>query len=178
VAVKHVVLGLLARAPAHGYGLRRDLDAALGRLRPVPPSRLYGVLAGLRAAGFVVSRREAVRGRVRRVHEITPDGRAELRAWLARPALCAGLLDHPLLVKVAVLSRLGASLPPQALRAERTARERLLVQLRDGPPRSPLERLCDERLARHLEVELWLVGRLAERVAPEVSPRPRGSASR
>lgn len=178
MALAHLVLGVLARGPAHGYRLRRELEAMLGPSHGPEPSRLYAVLRALRDAHLVAARYETVRGRVRRVHEITPRGRAEHRAWLGRSGGCAAFLRRPLLVKVAVLEHLGAGagMSPQLVRAERATRERSLDGLRAARDRTLVERLCDERVARHLEVELRLLERLAR--AGGLSSRPEGSASR
>ncbi len=178
MALKHLVLGVLARGPAHGYRLRREIEAILGPSHGPAPSRLYAVLRALRDARLLAAREETVCGRVRRVLEITARGRAEHRAWLERSGACSAFLRRPLLVKVALLEHLGAGagVSPQLLRAERTARERALDGLRTDRERTLVARLCDGRLARHLEVELRLLERLAK--ARGLSSRTEASGSR
>ena len=175
MALDHVLLGLLEQGPAHGYRLCRRIDASFGELRPVQPSRVYARLAALEEQGLVIGRDETdPRRRPRRVFTITERGRAVYRAWLVRPAACTTLLRRPLLVKVALAAHLGERLGYRMVRAESTIRARLLRSLCESPPVTTVERLVRERAVRHLEVELWLLDRLAQ----ETGPRPRQAASR
>lgn len=81
-----VLMGTLARArrPMYGYQIAKSLEersvGALGGKQ----SALYPVLRNLEAAGLLSSEVEpSVSGPPRRYYQITPDGRAVLREWIA-----------------------------------------------------------------------------------------------
>jgi len=177
MSVKHIVLGLLEHAPAHGYRVSERLGRSFGTAFTVEPSRVYAVLAELERDGLVLGHCEIDESRrSRRSCEATAAGRAELRAWLARPGACRTFLRRPLLLRVAVAAATGACLTAKTLRAERAARERLLRNLQAARTGTAVERLLDARLAAHLEVELWLLDRLAGGAPPTL--RRAASASR
>jgi PadR family transcriptional regulator PadR len=73
-----LLLGVLERAPAHGYrvveALRQRSDGAFD----LPEGTVYPALYRLERAGVVGSRWETVSGRRRRVYSLTRRGRAEL----------------------------------------------------------------------------------------------------
>lgn len=167
MSVKQTVLGLLAAGPAHGYRLCARMNTSFGAMRAIGSSRVYAVLAELEREGLATGRTERdARSGTRRLFELTGRGHAAHRAWLARPMECRGLLRRPLLVKIAVARSLGERVPARTLRAERNARERLLRSLREARGRTAIERLLDERAARHLEVELWLLDEVSVAQSP------------
>ena len=47
MTVPMTLLGLLERAPSHGYDLKRDYDAFFGRGKPLPFGQVYSTLARL-----------------------------------------------------------------------------------------------------------------------------------
>jgi len=47
MGVPLTLLGLLERGPSHGYDLKRDYDAYLGRGRPLRYSQVYAILSRL-----------------------------------------------------------------------------------------------------------------------------------
>lgn len=180
VSLANVLLALLARRPDHGYRLRARIAGELGLPSPREPSHVYAALAELERAGLVERRDEIEARRGCRQLAATSAGRAHLAAWLARRVDDGALLRRPLLMKVAVWSFLGERPGRRALRAERAACERRLGDP-GSEPRGVLGALLRDRARRHLEVERWLLDRLAE---PEgdadatPSSRPTGSASR
>jgi DNA-binding PadR family transcriptional regulator len=181
MAVKHVVLGVLAERPQHGYRVHEHLRRAYGGAPALEPSRVYAVLADLERDGLVAGRTmQSASGRMRRVCEITAAGRAALSAWLARHDACRVFLQRPLLLKVALAAYLGQVLDARLLRAERVARERRRRLLRDAVDARTTapDVLAERRALAHLEVELWLLDRLANEVEKKISPRREGSGSR
>src|SRR3954471_21701605 len=72
MSVPLTLLGLLERAPSHGYDLKRDYDAFFGRGRPLPFGQLYATLGRLARDGkVVVGETEAGAGPDRKRYVIT-----------------------------------------------------------------------------------------------------------
>ncbi len=81
------ILGFLAEAPLHAYGLRRRITALIGHVRPLSDGALTPALRRLEARGLLVGHdAPGERGPSRRIFELTAAGRAELRRRLAEPA--------------------------------------------------------------------------------------------
>ena len=80
------MLGLLAREPCSGYDLIRRMEEPVGFFWHARRSQIYPELARLEAAGLL--RRTVVAQQDRpdkKVYEITRDGLAALRRWIAAP---------------------------------------------------------------------------------------------
>jgi DNA-binding PadR family transcriptional regulator len=82
--VQEVLLALLAKEPSHGYQLRARLQLALGPLaEALNAGQVYVTLARLEKAGLVTSKLVGQADRPdRKVHELTPAGRARVMEWL------------------------------------------------------------------------------------------------
>jgi DNA-binding PadR family transcriptional regulator len=82
--VREVLLALLARESSHGYQLRARLALALGPLaRALNDGQVYVTLGRLEKAGLLSSRRVGQTDRPdRKVYELTPAGRDQVRQWL------------------------------------------------------------------------------------------------
>ncbi len=74
-----LVLAVLERGPAHGYGIIEALRARSAGVFDLPEGTIYPALHRLERGGSVTSRREVVGGRERRVYRLSARGRAELR---------------------------------------------------------------------------------------------------
>ena len=74
-----LLLGILAAGPAHGYAVITSLKERSGGAFDLPEGTVYPALHRLEGQGQVVSTRETVNGRARRVYSLTRSGRAELR---------------------------------------------------------------------------------------------------
>ncbi|WP_454041214.1 PadR family transcriptional regulator [Cellulosimicrobium sp. Marseille-Q8652] len=86
MVLRYLVLGLLTVAPMTGYDLKRAFDSSVNHFWAADRSQLYRTLAGLVDAGLAeveVVPQESYPDR--KVHRITPAGRAALRDWLASP---------------------------------------------------------------------------------------------
>ena len=159
--MRHPFLALLAGGPAHGYELRSAMQERCGALLPpMNAGQVYNTLGRLESAGLVAGEEVPQAGRPdRRVYRLTPAGRAELEAWVARPVPSTRFGDE-FFFKLA-FAGLGGLADPEALIEERRAD--CLQALRDtdavarsGDPGSPAALLA-ERAAVHLEAELrWL----------------------
>jgi len=120
MALRHVLLGLLADRPDHAYALKHRLSPGLPRERLINDGVLYPSLAKLESEGLTTSaERRGPSGRARRVYSLTRAGRAEFRRWLRSdedeegPALHELFVAHPL-VKLLFARHLG----PDEIRAK------------------------------------------------------------
>jgi DNA-binding PadR family transcriptional regulator len=108
VSVPLTLLGLLERAPSHGYDLKRDYDAYFGRGKPLPFGQVYATLARLARDGMAVAGpAEPGDGPERKRYAITDDGRATVGDWLADPAEPEPHLQSVLFAKVVLALMLG-----------------------------------------------------------------------
>ncbi len=89
--MRHALLALLSKEPAHGYELKQAVEAEFGKLwPPVNVGQIYKTLGRLEADGLVRSVNVAQASRPdKRVFELTAHGRDELRVWVdaAAPAV-------------------------------------------------------------------------------------------
>ena len=84
MTVSHVLLGLLADGPAHGYDLKRLHDERFAGSRGLAYGQVYTALAKLERDGFVeVAGVVSDGGPERTTYAITAAGRGALEAWLA-----------------------------------------------------------------------------------------------
>ena len=84
--LRHAILGLLSHGPQSGYDLSRAFASSVVNFWYADQSQIYRTLDRLEADGAISTRVIAQTGRPdRRVHSLTPEGRAELDAWLAGP---------------------------------------------------------------------------------------------
>ena len=103
MALRHVVLGLLADQPDHGYRLKHRISPGLPREALINDGVLYPLLARMEADGLLSSTEREVGGRPRRIYAATAAGRREFRRWLAsgedegEPPGYRLYVDHPLL---------------------------------------------------------------------------------
>jgi DNA-binding PadR family transcriptional regulator len=108
VSVPLTLLGLLERAPSHGYDLKRDYDAYFGRGKPLPFGQVYATLARLARDGMAVAGpAEPGDGPERKRYAITDDGRVMVGDWLADPAEPEPHLQSVLFAKVVLALMLG-----------------------------------------------------------------------
>lgn len=84
--LEHVVLGVLANRPRHGYALKQRLGPGLPAEHQINDGVLYPLLTRLEGRGLVESTTEpGLAGRVRRVYAVTAEGREAFLAWLLGP---------------------------------------------------------------------------------------------
>jgi DNA-binding PadR family transcriptional regulator len=116
--MRHAVLGLLARRPAHGYELKVAYDRLFGRIWPqVNVGQVYTTLQRLERDGLVEGNAvEQAHKPDKRVYALTPSGREELRRWLSEPVAEPRLKDEFFLKLVmARLADLDATTEPMLL---------------------------------------------------------------
>ena len=125
-ATAYAILGMLCfEHELTGYDAKKWADASLRHFYWAPAtSHVYRELARLEELGLVEARAAAPdEPRTKRVYRITPEGRATVAEWAARPT------DEPTVVKHSVALRvwLGHLVEPGQVRA---IVERYLVQAR------------------------------------------------
>jgi DNA-binding PadR family transcriptional regulator len=158
MSVPLTLLGLLDREPSHGYDLKRDYDAYIGRGKPLPFGQVYSTLGRLARDGKVAAgQSEPGAGPDRKRYAITPVGREEVAAWLAEPVEPEPHLQTVLFTKVVLALMLGRDAAGylDAQRATHLRRMRELTELKRGSS------LVDGLLADHglfrLEADLrWI----------------------
>src|SRR5688572_17768002 len=85
VSVAHVLLGVLAQGPAHGYDLKRAHDARFPSAKPLAYGQVYTALAKLEREGLVeVVGTQQDGGPERTTYGLTAEGTAALHEWLGR----------------------------------------------------------------------------------------------
>ena len=92
-----VLVGLLAR------------DGSLGQVWSVPKAVVYRAMQRLETLGLIrtVGEQRTSQGPVRSLYQATPDGRAAAEAWLSTPVEHARDIRSELMVKLALLDRIG-----------------------------------------------------------------------
>ncbi|GAA4713293.1 PadR family transcriptional regulator [Phytohabitans rumicis] len=163
--MKHVVLGLLAAGPAHGYEVRRRYDELFaGAGVEVNVGQIYVTLGRLERDGLVTQTAEGGGDRRdRKIYRLTDTGVKALREWFAEPP------DTPLVKPDVLLRLVTARLAAQVLpginaRAIITDhRQRCLEALRDLDRQAgrttpgSVSGLLVQATALHLQAELrWL----------------------
>lgn len=94
----YALLGLIAREPASGYDLSRQMRAPVGFFWPARHSQIYPELARLEAEGLI--RHDVVVQADlpdKKVYTITPAGLTRLHAWITAPAEPPAIRDEVLL---------------------------------------------------------------------------------
>jgi PadR family transcriptional regulator AphA len=93
----YAVLGLLALRSWTGYELAQQGRRSMAFMWPKAESVIYEEPRRLAALGLVRATKERAGGRLRNRYDITDEGRAALRAWLARPSSAPRLEFEPML---------------------------------------------------------------------------------
>jgi PadR family transcriptional regulator AphA len=116
-----LVLCLLCEEPTYGLALTGLLarSGRMGQVWRVPKAMVYRALQRLELAGLVreAGQQRPRQGPVRSLYEATPAGRTAATAWLSRPAEHARDVRSELMVKLALLDRIGAD-PRELLQAQ------------------------------------------------------------
>ncbi|MCB0099218.1 MAG: PadR family transcriptional regulator, partial [Caldilineaceae bacterium] len=87
MAIKHVLLALLAAEPAYGYELKKRYDETLGELWPLQQAQVYNNLRLLEKAGQIELDARVAQENLpdQKQFRVTASGDSELAAWLAEP---------------------------------------------------------------------------------------------
>ena len=152
------LLGLLERAPSHGYDLKRDYDAYFGRGKPIPYGQVYATLARLARDGKVTAGEpEPGAGPERKRYVISEQGVTEVEAWLADPVEPEPHLQTMLFAKVvlALMTQRPAEIYLDSQRAAHLRRMRELTELKRSG--NVIDALLADHGLFHLEADLrWI----------------------
>ncbi|MGW4248637.1 PadR family transcriptional regulator [Nocardia sp. NPDC004722] len=138
MALRNAVLATLLEGEASGYDLAKGFDASVANFWQATPQQLYKELERMAAAGLIETRVvEQERRPNKRLHAITPAGRAALHEFLAEPAKPTAIRDE-LMVKVQAMDgddavvRAAIAGKLEWSRAKLARYERLRQRLLDG----------------------------------------------
>lgn len=174
MSTQQILLGLLERAPCHGYDLKREYEARFPDLRPLRFSQIYSTLGRLDRDGLVTLVSEGGgQGPDKKQYAVTPSGVSELEDWLAAPIPVGDPPQGELFLKVALALLSGRSARPllTAQRNAHQARMRELTKEKAGADSEATVVLCDYSLF-HLEADLkWIdhTVRRLDRLASELA---------
>jgi len=100
MSIRQGLLALLAERPRYGYELRGEFEARTGSTWPLNVGQVYTTLARLERDGCVTASAESESGQQN--YEITPAGRAEVRAWFSTPVRREARPRDELAIKLAL----------------------------------------------------------------------------
>jgi DNA-binding PadR family transcriptional regulator len=87
VALGDAILACLTERPMTGYELAKTFDASIGFFWKADHQQIYRELSKLRDRGHIQGREVVQSGKPNKlVYTLTPEGRAALRHWAARPS--------------------------------------------------------------------------------------------
>ncbi|BCY11564.1 PadR family transcriptional regulator [Actinoplanes sp. L3-i22] len=165
MSVPLTLLGLLERAPSHGYDLKRDYDAFFGVGKSLPFGQVYATLSRLSRDGKVVMDEVAPGdGPERKRYVITDQGATEVNTWLADPVAPEPHLQSVLFTKVVLALMLDrpAEAYLDAQRGAHVARMRELTEIRRTG--GLIEKMLADHGLFHLEADLRWIDTTAARL--------------
>jgi DNA-binding PadR family transcriptional regulator len=164
--VRHALLALLAKEPAHGYELKTELEHTFGAAYPrLNIGQIYTTLARLERDGLVRGVDVAQSRRPnKRVYELTAAGRDELAAWIEQPAEGPRLRDD-FFTKLVLAPRAGAADRGQLIDRQRHHHLRAMHELLALPAGDPVPALLVEGAVLHLRADLEWLDRCEEELA-------------
>ena len=162
MSTSHVLMGLLARGPRHGYELKHAHDERLPQAKPLAFGQVYATLGRLERDGLVEQAgQERDGGPDRTSYALTGAGRVRLTEWLAAVEPPAPYVTSTLFAKV-VVSLLVADTATAtdylvAQRAAHTARLRELTAVKAARDSSLADVVAADYAIAHLDADLrWL----------------------
>jgi DNA-binding PadR family transcriptional regulator len=160
MSTRHILLGLLATGPSHGYDLKRRHDERFPRARPLAYGQVYTTLQRLVRDGLAeVQGTDADGGPERTLYRLTDTGASELARWAAETAPPAPFVTNEIFAKV-VVSILSGGDPAAYLRAQRAAhmeRMRELTAVKTSGNADLATVLSADYALNHLDADLrWM----------------------
>jgi DNA-binding PadR family transcriptional regulator len=164
MSVSHVLLGVLAEGPAHGYDLKRLHDSRFPGTRPLAFGQVYAALGKLERDGLVeVVETVSEGGPERTTYALTDQGRERLSEWLAATEPAGPYAADDLVRKAVTSLRLGHD-AAGFLRRQRQlhlAAMKELVALQESTD-EPEARIVIDHAIEHLDADLrWLANAAA-----------------
>lgn len=103
MALGDAILACLTEHPMTGYELAKTFDSSIGFFWKADHQQIYRELSRLRDRGHIQGREVVQSGKPNKlVYTLTPEGRAALRHWAARPSSPSSIKDD-LLVRLYAL---------------------------------------------------------------------------
>ncbi|MGW4866734.1 PadR family transcriptional regulator [Streptomyces chartreusis] len=160
MSTRHILLGLLATGPSHGYDLKRRHDERFPQARPLAYGQVYTTLQRLVRDGLAaVDGTDSDGGPERTMYRATDDGARELAHWAGEIAPPAPFVTNEIFAKV-VVSILSGGDPDAYLLAQRAAhmtRMRELTALKTAPGADLASVLSADYALNHLDADLrWM----------------------
>jgi DNA-binding PadR family transcriptional regulator len=162
MSTPHVLLGLLASGPRHGYDLKRAHDERMPRAKPLAFGQVYATLGRLERDGLVEQAdKDQVAGPERVSYALTAAGRVALDEWLSTVEMPAPYVVSTLFNKVVVaLLAADADRARQYLTEQRAAHMRRLRELtaaKTAPGAGVGDTVAADFAIAHLDADLrWL----------------------
>jgi DNA-binding PadR family transcriptional regulator len=169
MSIGHVLLGVLAGGPAHGYDLKRAHDARFPSAKPLAYGQVYTALSKMERDGLVaIAATTRDGGPDRTTYALTPSGLETLREWLALQEPAGPYAADDLVRKTVTALRLGVDAAGflRRQRAVHLARMRdLMAQQRHADDIDT--RIVIDHTIFHLDADLrWMEAAVA-RFAPK-----------
>ncbi|MGD6745459.1 PadR family transcriptional regulator [Streptomyces sp. BH106] len=171
MSTRHVLLGLLASGPRHGYDLKRRHDERFPQARPLAYAQVYTTLQRLVRDGLVeVEGTDSDGGPERTLYRVTDDGTRQLLDWTREITPPAPHVTNEIFAKVVVsilVAEQGAD-PDTHLHEQRTAhmaRMRELTALKTDPGADLTTVLSADYALAHLDADLRWMASTAARLA-------------
>jgi DNA-binding PadR family transcriptional regulator len=172
MSIGHVLLGVLADGPAHGYDLKREHDSRFPGAKPLAYGQVYATLSRLERDGLVeVVQTSQDGGPERTTYALTSSGQQSLAAWLDEPEQAGPYTADDLVRKTVTSLHLGADAGDflRRQRAVHLARMRELVVLQREATDTDQQIAVDHTIS-HLDADLrWM-----ETAAARVGSRGKG----
>ncbi|MEV6124096.1 PadR family transcriptional regulator [Streptomyces sp. NPDC052077] len=160
MSTRHILLGLLARGPSHGYDLKRRHDERFPQARPLAYGQVYTTLQRLVRDGFAeVDGTASDGGPERTAYRTTETGTRELARWTGEIAPPAPHVTNEIFTRLVVLILTGgdADAHLRAQRAAHMARMRELTALKTTPDTDLTTVLSADYALNHLDADLrWM----------------------
>jgi DNA-binding PadR family transcriptional regulator len=177
MSTRHILLGLLATGPSHGYDLKRRHDERFPQARPLAYGQVYTTLQRLVRDGLAeVEGTDSDGGPERTMYRSTVDGQRELANWAGEITPPAPFVTNEIFAKV-VVAILADGDPEAYLSAQRTAhmaRMRELTQVKTAKGADLATVLSADYALNHLDADLrWMTttaGRLTALTAEVDTP--------
>ncbi|GAA1146922.1 PadR family transcriptional regulator [Nocardioides aquiterrae] len=173
MSISHVLLGVLAAGPAHGYDLKREHDARFPGAKELAYGQVYAALQRLERDGLAeVAETVQESGPERTVYALTPAGQAELERWLSEAESAGPYAADDLVRKAVTALRLGADARGylERQREVHLARMRELLAIQDATT-DPAGRSAIDHAVFHLDADLRWLEAAAARIAQTTTTR-------
>ncbi|SRR5579883_203757 len=187
--LRSIILGLLGARPMTGYDIKRAFDRAIASYWNAGNSQIYTTLKALEHEGLVKSELVIQQHRPnRKLYQLTPQGEAELAAWLKEPAPARFIKDE-FLAKLFFCGQTSDEVALHHLLEHRQALEAQLVHMEDvlqhytqRPARRPrlleYQLLVREYKAETLRADLAVTERAITRLRERIEGQPLEMAER